>query len=1096
MKQRMIPGNKLPIPALLLAIIFSMTGGLSGKPPIPPPSETAKEIPQLGVWNFQPGAELQDSTGNAPLKLSGNARVVPDPDFGGILECFDQFPGEDKPHGASTDWNKAPKPAGAFTIEVWVKLKKNPNKPEWVTGYLVDKTYVPTTHKNPDLNKDYFFSLRRTDKGIVLQAGIGLGSEVINFNSPAIDFPPDVWRHLAFAYDGRGTGFLFADQKLLAQQHYPGKGPAAPGTRHLSLGERSGSIYSGLPGWLGNVRILGGLPEYLPLIDIRIAHPFQRNAFNRMEQDQYLVITVKNLDSDTLSNLVMDVHDGLSNHKTELETLSPGEQKQVLQAVPCQGKAGTYRFLANISGKNNMRDLQNQAEFQFFICNRLPEFMPVVMWGGTSFEKMKEVGFTHSMTWMDHLDYPAWENSKPSDFSNSMNATREGLNEALRQGVRVMGKLSPGGYFKTQKAYEQARIPFLCLDRDGKTSKAVDFSLPRIQQFAYDAARSLANNAGMFPALDMAIIDSEFRDNNQISFRPEAQAAFKTASGFEIPALISVKTGVNYTRIKDFPANRILPDSDPVLTFYRWFWGGGDGYSEFVTRAREGLQSIGKHIKVYWDPVVRCPAKWGSGGEADLIGHWTYVYPDPLVMGLATDEVFAMRKGGPAWQQASKMTQIIWYRSSTTGPLPEDQSKWTDWEKRLPEARFITIPPDMLEIAFWQKISRPVQAIQYHGEGSLWDKGKSGGYDFTNPETAPRLASLVHKVIKPLGATLKRIPDRPARVAMLESFSSQMYGTQATYGTMNSPVGRMHAVLIRAHLQPEILYDETILRDGLNQYVVLVMPVCTVLTENIVSRIRAWQANGGIIVADELLTPDLLPDILLPRLQSSDKEESARLAKQLRQELGSAFLPYSEADSEEAIVRVRSFGSSDYLFAFNDRRTYGNYVGQYRKVMEKGLPLKAKLSLRRPEGIVYDLLAGKEVPAGKQQGMLHIDADFGPGEGRLYLITSKPIASVQITAPETARRPDSMEFQISVLSEGKVPVDAIVPLRVDITDPAGEAAELCGWYAAESGKLNLTLDLAPNDRTGNWQINVHELASGIHASKTFQVHIDAIPQAF
>ncbi|MFA6929470.1 MAG: LamG-like jellyroll fold domain-containing protein [Lentisphaeria bacterium] len=1088
MKHLMKPVIKLPLQALIIwAGFFASTGWVIGKPLQAQTSITGANEVVLGLWAFQPGAELQDSIGKAPLKLTGKARVLPDANFGGILECFDQLPEEDKPNGASTDWNKAPTPLRAFTIEAWVKLKENPNNPDWVTAYLVDKTYVPRTHESANLNKDYFFSLRHTGTKIMLQAGVGLGNEVINFNSPALSFPAGVWRHLAFAYDGRGTGFLFADKKLLTQKNYPGKGVATPGNRNLSLGERSGSIYNGLPGFLGEVRILDGLPEYLPSLDIQIAHPFQRNTFNRMEQNQKLMITVKNLDFDPIRNLEIIVHDGLAANIIRIETLPPGESSQVLYPLLCQGKAGVYQFQSKVTGQSNRGNVQNQAEFQYFICNRLPEFMPVVMWGDASFEKMKEIGFTHSMKWMDHLDFMAWKNGEPVDFNSNLNETRTMLNQALHEGLRIMGKLSPGGYFKSQQAYEQARVPFLCQDRNGKATQAVDFSLPRVQQFAYDATRSLANNVGMFPALDMAIIDSEFRDSNQISFRPEAQTAFKAFAGYDIPELVSVKTGVNYTRIKDFPANHIINDADPILTFYRWFWGGGDGYPGFINRAREGLQENGKHIKVYWDPVVRCPGKWGNGGNADLIGHWTYVYPDPLVMGLATDEVFAMLKGGPSWQEASKMTQIIWYRSATTGSLPEDQSKWTDWEKKLPEARFITIPPDMLEIAFWQKVSRPVRSIQYHGSGSLWDKGKPGGYDFTNPDTAPRLASLIHRVIRPLGPTLLKIPDRPARVAMLESFTSQMFSGGATFGSMGSPVGRMHAMLTRAHLPPEIVYDESILRDGLDQYQILVMPVCPVLTDKIVARIQTWQQQGGIIVADETLVAGLLPDILLPRLQSTDKEESIRLAKQLRRELGTFYFPYADADSEEAIVRVRSFGSSDYLFAFNDQRTYGQYVGQYGKVMEKGLPLKASLAIHRLEGVVYDLLVGKQVPVRKQDGMLHIDAEFGPGEGRLYMITAKPITAVQITSAKTAAKASPLEFNISVLTENNALVDAIVPLRIDIIDPAGEEAEPCGWYAAEGGKLTLTLDLAPNDRTGKWNIKIQELASGKSVQHEFQV---------
>ena len=42
---------------------------------------------------------------------------------------------------------------------------------------------------------------------------------------------------------------------------------------------------------VGEVRILKGLPEYLPLIEVQITHPFQRNAFNRMEQNQQLTMS-------------------------------------------------------------------------------------------------------------------------------------------------------------------------------------------------------------------------------------------------------------------------------------------------------------------------------------------------------------------------------------------------------------------------------------------------------------------------------------------------------------------------------------------------------------------------------------------------------------------------------------------------------------------------------------------------------------------------------------------------------------------------------------------------------------------------------------
>ena len=1046
----------------------------------------------LAIWQFQPGAELLDGKGQASLKLSGRAQIVADETFGSVLECFDNPLGVDKPNGAVTAWNQGPHPEAAFSIEVWVKLKKNPENPKWTTAYLLDKTYVPSTHKNKSLNKDYYFSLRQQGQGksIILQAGIGLGDEVISFHSRPIEYLPEVWRHLAFAYNGQGTGMLFADGQLVGEKTYPGKGASAPGSRNISLGERCGSIHAGLPGYLAQVRVVQGLPSRVKLLGINIEHPYQRTVFDRLEQGQNLQVKLSNLTGKPVEALTLKVQDGISAWEHQVGNLPPGNTSEaIVLPLSCLGKVGKYQFQIQAQGLADGQTVDGNASFDYQICRRLPEFMPVVMWGGASIEKMKQTGFTHSLHWMDHLDANAWQKGEALVFHERFDETRRNLNQMMAEGLRVMGKMSPGSYFKSQKAYDQARQSYLCVDRQGKAEKTVNFSLPRIQQFAFAAARSLANNVGMYPVVDLVLTDSEFRDGSNLSFREEDLASFRAATGLEVPEVIKSKTGVKYQRLENFPASRIIPENDPILTYYRWLWGGGDGYAGFLTQSWRGLTGDNvSQLKVLWDPVVRCPAKWGNGGAVDLVGQWTYVYPDPLVMGMATDEVLAMAKGGPEYQQAVKMTQIIWYRSATTGPLPEDKNQWADWEKQLPEARFLTIPPDMLEIALWQKLSRPIKAIMYHGAGSLWDKGKPGGYDFTNSETEPRLANLIAKVVKPFGPMLLKVPERPATVAMLESFTSQMFYGGATYGSMQGPVGRAHAMLTRAHLQAEILYDETIIRDGLDQYQVLMLPVCPVLSEQVAARIKSWQAQGGIIVADELLTPGLTPDILLRQLLKYDgKEESIATARQLRQELGTACQPYAEADSEDAILRVRSYGSSDYLFAFNDKRIYGDYVGQYHKVKEKGQPLSAQLSLRRPKGVVYDLLDGRSVPLTTENGKLNFSADFAAGEGCLYMITEKALESVKLESENQVNRGDSLKIKVSILDAGGKPVDAVVPLRLDGSDSQGQAVEICGWYAAEGGILNLQLDLAPNDSPGNWKIKIQELASGKIAEKNFVV---------
>ncbi|NMA20575.1 MAG: hypothetical protein GX927_08340 [Lentisphaerae bacterium] len=1046
------------------------------------------------VWQFKPGAELADGKGKADLTLCGRSKVVPDPVFGNVLECFEYIKENgDKPHGAKVKIGLEPKVSGAFSIEAWVKLKENPDDPNWKSGYIIDKMYVPRKHESPNYNKDFYFKLRRSKADeVYLQAGIGLGTEVINFSSPNFVAKPGTWQLLAFHYDGVDTAMFFANGRLLNKQKSEKGGAMAIGRyTALSIGERCGSIHEGLCGYLAQLRIVKGLPSQVEHLNLELQHPYERYVFERMEQGQNLQLSINNLLNQKVKQLRLIIDDGVGRREQELADLNPNQPTEPIELpLPCEAKAGKYTYKVEVIGLNeDGEEVSGNGSFDYQICWRLPEFFPVVMWGSASTDKMLEVGFTHSLHWMDHLDGAAWSAGEPLGYSERLKDTRKALNEIMARGLRVMGKMSPGGYLQSQPAYAKAREEFLCWNRQGQPGKRVNFSLPRIQQHAYNAARSMANNFAMYPVMDHVLFDSEFRDGTTMSFRPEDMAALEKATGLkQVPKEIETKGGVKYIQLKDFPANRIIAEDNPILTYYRWFWGGADGYPGFISEARRGLNQDGKNsLKLLWDPVVRCPSKWGSGGQADLIGHWTYTYPDPLVMGLATDEVLAMHKGGPPHQQPTKMTQIIWYRNATTGRMPEDESKRAEWERRLPDAKFITIAPDFLEIALWQKLARAIKGIYYHGSGSLWDKGKPGGYDYTHPDTAKRLARLTKTVVKPLGPMLLKLPERKSEVALLESFTNEMFYGGSTGGNFSNPVGRMHGALVRAHYQPEVIYDETILRDGLEQFKVLVMPACAVLSEAVANRINDWQQKGGIIVGDHLLAPGISPDVLVKTLDDNEKANSIACAAQLRRELDEVLQPWAEADTPDAILRLRKFGGSDYLFAVNDRRDYGDYIGQYKKVMEKGLPLDSTIQLRRQKGTVYDLLQSQRVKASWKKGILSFKASFEGGQGRLYLITERPLRRIKMQVSKNMERNSSGELKISVLDSSGKPANAVLPLQISGQDSAGADIEISGYYAAVNGELTLPIDIAPNDLPGKWQLQVKDLASGLKAKASFKV---------
>ena len=120
--------------------------------------------------------------------------------------------------------------------------------------------------------------------------------------------------------------------------------------------------------------------------------------------------------------------------------------------------------------------------------------------------------------------------------------------------------------------------------------------------------------------------------------------------------------------------------------------------------------------------------------------------------------------------------------------------------------------------------------------------------------------------------------------------------------------------------------------------------------------------------------------------------------------------------------------------------------------MENGVPATAVLSLARSSGHVYDLVEGCALDAHVRDGRLTVAHTFGPCDGCVLMVTERAINAV----------------------------------RVDILDPAGAQAEGSGYYGTEHGQLTLTLDLAPNDRRGLWQISVRELASRRRATADFR----------
>jgi len=1035
----------------------------------------------LGYWKFDEGAELKDSSGKGnDLALNGALTVAAGKN-GGALESFEGIPVEEKPHQARVTAASRLTPAGAFTFELWMRPKGEFEK--GARCHLADKKYVPDNHA------DYAWQITEADKGGLrrLLVTLGFGSHSESFYSDPLRIASGEWRHLAFTYDGAGSVAFYHNGSTLSRVTKPGLGPLAPGRRGLFLGDRGGSSYSGFPGFLDEVRLCEGALKFEP-VEIEVASA--RSVWQRMERAEPVQILCTNLRRETLRGASLRVDFDGKVETFLVPDLNPGAAHTARFPVNTALKAGAYTVRARLEAGG----VSSTRALDFHIVPRLPAVrMPVIMWGAGSDEipRLKDIGFTHFIGLGAQLG-EIWAQKKdaPPGDADFIARNRAALDAALAAGLGVVASVSPARLFEGKPEFHR-------VDREGRPfpRATICASMPELPPFFENVGRSLARAHGSHPAFTTVLVNTEVRDGSRPSFNAVDRENYRAFAGADIPAEVDQRTGVDWTRLKDFPVDRVVPDDHPILKYYRWFWTVGDGWNALHSALHKGVKSVSSRQWTFFDPAVRQPSISGAGGTVDVLSHWTYTYPDPQRIGLCADQLLAMSTASGRGQKVMKMTQLIWYRSQTAPVKPGRPENPVAWEDQDPDAAYITIAPMHLREAFWAKIARPVQGIMYHGWQSLVPvTNSSSGYRFTNPNTMHVLKELIHEVVEPLGPALMKIPDERHEVAFLESFTSQVFARRGGHGYNGTWSADAWLALQHAHVPVDILFEETLLKDGLNGRRILVMTECDVLSQSVLSKIREWQAKGGKILADEHLCPALKADFVIPSFKRSknaaeDKARVLDLAAQISGQTGVFGLsPGPQADTPEVILRARRAGDARYLFAVNDRREAGSYVGQHGLVLENGLPTRAMLAWPQDAVHVYDLTRARQViPQREDEGRLRWPCELGPCDGRLYMLTPKPLLSLKLDAPDSAKPGHSATLAVTLTTTQEAPLNAVVPVEVRVRDANGRPAEGSGHYATEGGRLSVTLDIAPNEDPGSWEIRVRELASGMESASWMRV---------
>lgn len=1034
---------------------------------------TGKHV--LGYWKFDGEGEaaLKDASGKgSDLTLQG-ALLNPQGKSNGGLESFPGFPVDPKRHAAVTALKPTLSPKAAFTLEMWIKPKAA-FKPE-LRCYLLDKKYVDHT--------DYQWQLMEEEGGARrMMVILGFGAESKTLHSGHVKFMADTWQHIAFTYDGAGEGKFYFNGTAAGGEKHAGYGSVVAGVKPLSIGDRIGSNYGGFPGLIDEVRICDGV---LSFERVALQITSTRQVWRRMETAKPVEILCTSLQRQPLKGASLIVDFGGKTETFLLPDLAPGKAHTVKFGVNTALKAGKY----DMNARFEAGDYATEQGSQFQLVPRLAPRMPVIMWGGSAEEmdRMQDIGFTHFIGLRPDVSQ-TWEQKKPMPAGRPevIEANRRDLDAALAKGMEVVASISPERDIFGKPGFSR-------VDRTGKPHPRGDIcaSMPEFAPFFQNVGISVAKAYGDHPAFTTTLVDTEVRDASQPSFNPVDVENYRKFANADIPPEVVFRSGVEWTKLKDFPADRVVEDDHPILKYYRWFWTVGDGWNALHTAVHKGVKSGGRRdMWTFFDPAVRQPSISGAGGGVDVLSHWTYTYPDPQKIGLCADQLFAMSAASGKNQQVMKMTQLIWYRSQTAPINPKAPNDPVPWDDHDADAAYITIAPMHLKEALWTKIARPIQGIMYHGWQSLVPTRSVSGYRFTNPNTAPVLKQLLHDVIEPLGPTLMAIPDERCEVALLESFTSQMFARRGGYGSNIGWAADVWLALQHAHVQTDILFEETLLKNGLSGRKFLVMPNCDVLTKSTVARIQEWQKKGGKIIADETLCPALKADIVLPSFKREKKADADKgKVLELAKTLGTHALPQKAiCNNPEIIVRTRKFGDALYVFVVNDHRENGTYVGQHNLVMENGLPSKGIVGVKSDTANVYDLTGTQFIlPKRGDDGTLRWPVELGPCDGRIFMVLPKPLLGIKLDAAESATAGNTARVSVHITTNQDAPTKAVIPVRITIRDASGKTAEGSGHYAAENGIVELDLNLAPNEDPGTWEIRVKELASGMEAVKWMAV---------
>lgn len=445
--------------------------------------------------------------------------------------------------------------------------------------------------------------------------------------------------------------------------------------------------------------------------------------------------------------------------------------------------------------------------------------------------------------------------------------------------------------------------------------------------------------------------------------------------------------------------------------------------------------------------------------------------------------------------------------------------------------------PDRFMESAWINLSRAPAGIGFYFSSYLEPFIEGCDPYINSPETYEAIAEFSRDVLEPYGAMIRKLKSSPRKAAALDSLASRVYGEAPKMHThySNYQIYNFYTVMNMAQIPTDVVFDETLMKEGaLDDYELLALPVCDNLPKAVYNEILRFVERGGIVIADQYLNADI-PGVIkfdfdftyrknvnananysgkdfavkddtafrkdwkMQEIKGVGAEEDQKImesyAVELRKTLEGKFERNYDCETPTALLNMLEYGSAKYLMVVNDKRIYGERVGKYKSMLEKGVPqiVEINISDLDENTAIYDILERKKLTLSKKNGENCLKLQLPSSGGKILAIYPQSIETIEIQAPDNIALPgENVSIRILLLDDEGKKLDGLLPLNVEFISPDGNINDFSNYYTAVDGVCRLDFIPAANDVDGKWKILVTELCSGKKKTFSFDVHLKNI----